>query len=57
MNANHDDTLKQYLYSISFTNKNAMHTSPRIQNKVIEIIGNDIIYCNIIEEIKAAQLK
>ena len=55
MLAEHDEVLRQHLYSIGLHNKNAKYTSPRIQNEMIEIIGHDIICNKLTEEIRAAK--
>lgn len=55
MIANHDEILKQHLYSIGLSTRNVKYTSPSIQNQVIEIIGQDIILSKLVKEIKAAK--
>lgn len=56
MIANHDNILKQHLDNIQLSSRNITYLSPLIQNKIIEIIGRDIILKNLLEEIKAAKL-
>ena len=55
MIANHDEILKQHLYSTGLSTRNVKYTSPSIQNQVIEIIGQDIILSKLVKEIKAAK--
>ena len=52
--AKHDEILHQHLSHIGISNRNAKYTSPRIQNKIITIIGYDIIRSELVKEIKAA---
>lgn len=57
MIANHDKILKEHLQTHGLAKgKEAKYTSPKIQNEVIEIIGQDIILKGLVDEIKAAQL-
>ena len=55
MIANHDEILKQHLYSTGLSTRNVKYTLPSIQNQVIEIIGQDIILSKLVKEIKAAK--
>ena len=49
-----NEVLRCHLVDIGLVNKNAVYTSARIQNKIIDIIGHDIIRSDLIQEIKAA---